>query len=70
MLAPKSYQSSAKTFAEHHDIELISGSEQSSLAIVAQSKLKVIFPNETVIGELFYCLMEKDNNRKVTGTYI
>lgn len=70
MVAPKGYQSGAKTFAEHHDIELISGSEQSLLAIVAQSKLKVVLPDETVIGEPFYCLMEKGNDGKVNGTYI
>lgn len=70
MVAPKGFQSGAKTFAEHHSIELISGNEQSLLAVVAQSKLKVALPDEVVIGEPFYCLMEKDNKEKLTGRYI
>ncbi|BDZ30275.1 restriction endonuclease [Lactiplantibacillus sp. WILCCON 0030] len=70
MVAPKGYQSGTQTFAEHHGIKLISGSEQSLLAIVVQSKLSVVLPDETVIGEPFYCLMEKDNNGELTGNYI
>ncbi|GAF19569.1 hypothetical protein JCM19046_4228 [Bacillus sp. JCM 19046] len=70
MVAPKGYQSGAKKFAEHHGIELVSESEQSLLAVVIQKQLQVVLPDETVIGEPFYCLMEKDNSKQVTGSYI
>lgn len=70
MVAPKGYQSGAKKFAEHHGIELISGSEQSLIATVAQRHLQVVLPDESVIGEPFYCLMEKGSNGNSTGTYI
>ncbi|WP_212972409.1 hypothetical protein [Bacillus sp. J14TS2] len=57
-------------FAEHHEIELISGSEQSLLAVVVQKRLQVVLPDESVAGEPFYCLMELGNEKQITGTYI
>lgn len=70
MVSPKGFQSGAKQFAEYHGIELISGNEQSLLAVVAQKKFQVILPDESVVGEPFYCLMEKVGHNQVTGTYI
>lgn len=70
MVAPKGYQSGANKFAEHHGIELISGSEESLLAAVIQKRLQVVLPDESVIGEPFYCLMEKEDSGQITGTYI
>jgi|SRR5699024_3092631 len=70
MVAPKGYQSGANKFAEHNGIELISGSEESLLSAVIQKRLQVVLPDESVIGEPFYCLMEKGDSGQVTGTYI
>jgi len=70
MVSVKGFQSGAERFAEHHGIELISGNEQSLLAIVARKKLQVVLPEESIVGEPFYCLMEKGNDGQVTGTYI
>ncbi|MGM0965636.1 restriction endonuclease [Bacillus pumilus] len=70
MVAPQGYQKGAKEFAAHHGIQLISGSEESLLSVVIQKQLKVVLPDEKVIGEPFYCLMEKNNDGRVTGAYI
>ncbi|MEB8399159.1 restriction endonuclease [Enterococcus casseliflavus] len=70
MIAPKGYQSGAKQFAEHHGIELVSGSEKSLLALAAGEKLKVILPDESVVGQPFYCIMENGGDNQVTGTYM
>lgn len=70
MIAPKGYQSGAKQFAEHHGIELVSGSEKSLLALAAGEKLKVILPDESVVGQPFYCIMENGGDNQITGTYM
>ncbi|EGO5802425.1 hypothetical protein K7P65_002753 [Enterococcus faecalis] len=70
MIAPKGYQSGAKQFAEHHGIVLISGSEKSLLALAAGEKLKVVLPDESVVGQPFYCIMEDGGNNQITGTYM
>ena len=53
MVSVKDFQSGAKQFAEHHGTELISGSEQSLLSIVARKKLQVVLPDESISGEPF-----------------
>lgn len=70
MIAPKGYQSGAKQFAEHHGIELVSGSEKSLLTLAAGEKLKVILPDESVVGQPFYCIMENGGDNQITGTYM
>ena len=58
----------ANKFAKHHGIKLIIGNEDSLLAATIQKRLEVVLPDESVIGEPFYCLKEKGESGQITGT--
>lgn len=38
--------------------------------MVAQSRFRLVLPDELVDGEPFYCLMETTSTGEITGTYI
>lgn len=63
------FQSGAKSYASEHDIILMTTDDLPNFFNLVGSRLKQIFlPNEHIIGEPFYVLMEH-NNGELTGSY-
>lgn len=69
MASKKGYQSGAKEYAAHYDIEMISGGEMPMLSKVSAKRIEVLLPNEKVVGQPFWIIMEEYNG-EVTGTYM
>ena len=69
MASKKGYQSGAKEYAGFYDIETLSGGEMPMLSKVLAKRIEVLLPNEKVIGQPFWILMEEANGN-VTGTYM
>lgn len=65
IIAPKGFQSGAKEFAKHQEIILISESDNSLFTKAILSKFNTILPDENIMGEPFWCLMDSK-----TGNYI
>ncbi|MDO7908814.1 restriction endonuclease [Paenibacillus sp. JX-17] len=69
MVSSSGFQEGAEVFAKHYGIELLSLGELPLLTKVISAKIGVILPNEKVLGQPFWTLME-ENNGQVTGSYI
>lgn len=69
-VSTKGFQSGAEQSENYYGIELISGSESSLLAIAVKKNLQIVLPDEDVVGAPFYCLMEINDDKKTTGTYV
>lgn len=62
------FQSGAIEYAKYYDIELVTGREMPMLAKLAAMKIAIMLPDEKVIGQPFWTIMECMDG-KVTGTY-
>ncbi|WP_238654439.1 restriction endonuclease [Paenibacillus piscarius] len=69
MVSSSGFQQGAKTIADHYGIELISSGELPLLGKVVAAKIGVILPNEKVLGQPFWTLME-EREGQITGTYV
>lgn len=70
MVTRAGYQSGAKEYATHYGISILTIEDLPSLPQITALQLKKAFlPDESVIGEPFWTLMETRNG-EVTGTYI
>lgn len=63
------FQSGAIEYARYYDIELVTGREVPMLAKLSAMKIAVLLPDEKVIGQPFWTLME-DIDGVITGTYM
>ena len=63
------YQKGAKDYAEHYGIQLLTLDDLPTLNILVAKRIEsVALPDETYIGEPFWCLMEISKN-SLTGSY-
>ena len=62
------FQKGAKKYAQYYDIELIEGNELPMLGKVLATKVGFMLPDENVVGQPFWTLMEVQNG-SITGTY-
>ncbi len=63
------FQKGAIDYAKFYDIELVSGGELPLISKVLSKQLEVVLPDESVIGEPFWTIME-ERNGQITGTYM
>ncbi|MNC08853.1 Restriction endonuclease [compost metagenome] len=69
MVTKVGYQSGAKDYAEHYGISILTIDDLPNLMQILSLQLKQAFlPNETIIGQPFWTLMETING-EITGTY-
>ncbi|AYV72899.1 hypothetical protein C2H98_15885 [Niallia circulans] len=69
MITNAGYQSGAKEFATHYGISILTIDDLPSLPQILSLQIKKAFlPDESIIGEPFWTLMESRNG-DVTGTY-
>ncbi|MGN9167068.1 restriction endonuclease [Paenibacillus jamilae] len=69
MVSSSGFQEGAPLFAKQFNIELISLGELPLLAKVASAHISVMLPDEKVVGQPFWTIME-NHDGNVTGTYI
>ncbi|HGO5291226.1 TPA: restriction endonuclease [Photobacterium damselae subsp. damselae] len=63
------YQQGAKDYAKHYDIQLLTLDDLPTLNILVAKRIEsVALPDESYIGEPFWCLMEISNDG-LTGSY-
>ncbi|WP_339259757.1 restriction endonuclease [Paenibacillus sp. FSL R5-0713] len=69
MVSSSGFQEGAEVIAKYYGIEILALGELPLLAKVVAAKIGIILPNEKVLGQPFWTLME-EKNEQVTGTYV
>lgn len=70
MISRSGYQRLAVSYAEKHDILLLTEDDLPQLhTLVAQRLKSVAFPDAKAVGEPFWTIMELDEHGELTGSY-
>lgn len=75
IVSSSGFQEGAKKYAKTYGIHTLEAGERPLVSKILAAKIKVLLPNDKIIGEPFWTLMESHNDdddeiRGVTGSYI